>query len=409
MRHLKLSTVKIALPLLLLAIGAWAGARELRSSDSWLQVERRDLVLGVEVEGELRAVNSVELGPPQIDTIWNFKISSLVPEGTEVEAGDPVLGFDTSQLVQALQDETATRDAAQKELEKTETDLEVMRRDLEMRLAEARARLKHAELDASEPPEVTSRLELEEARIDQRLAELEIGHLRNNLEHLAVRTRADLAALRAKRDRAAARVEEIEHQLDQMQVVAPRAGTVIYSSNRRGEKRKIGDTVWRAVRVVEIPDLREMYAEGEIDEADAGRVEVGQPITLRLDAYLDKTYRGRVRSLRRTVQQKSDNIPKKVVKLEIELDDTDVERMRPGMRFRGSIETERIEDVLSVPLAAIHTDAEGSSVFSRRWGRKERIYPEFGRRNAEVIEVVAGLSEGDRVLRLDALDEEAGS
>ena len=393
-------------PIVLLGLSAaWVFART-QDSDRWLQVERRDLVLGVEVEGELKAVQSIELGPPSIRTLWNYKISFLIPEGTEVQPGQPVLGFDTTELKNQLQDETATRDSAQKELEKLETDLEIERRNLEMNLAETEARFKEAELNSSQVPEVTSRIELQKAKIDRDTEAQNLSFVRQNLEYLALRAEAELAALRSKRDRAAQRVEELEQQIHLMTVTAPRAGTAIYRTDHRGEKHKVGDSVWRMNKVIELPDLTRMVAEGEIDEAESGRVRIGQPVTFRLDAYLDQTYRGKVKSLRRTVQQKSRNNPKKIVKLEIELETTDVERMRPGMRLRGTIETERVEEALTVPTDAVFTDARGSSVFSRAWGQRKRIFPEFGRRNGEYFEILSGLSEGDRILSLESTGEE---
>ena len=76
-------------------------------SDTWLRVDRRDLVLEISTEGELRAVDSALIGPPQLRRLWNFQISMIGPEGEEVAAGQPVLGFDTTELRQRLRQSTA--------------------------------------------------------------------------------------------------------------------------------------------------------------------------------------------------------------------------------------------------------------------------------------------------------------
>ena len=64
---------------------------------TWLSIEHRDLVLGIATEGELRAIDSALIGPPQLHRMWNFRISMIAPEGSEVQAGQPVLGFDTTE------------------------------------------------------------------------------------------------------------------------------------------------------------------------------------------------------------------------------------------------------------------------------------------------------------------------
>lgn len=399
----------ILLTAVLLVASAWIWARDLQVQETWSRVERRDLVLGIEVEGELRAVDSVMIGPPQIKNMWNYKISFLTPEGAEVQAGQPVLGFDTSALQQELQEKIAERDSAEKELEKRTTDLEIERRQLELQLAEAQGRKRRAELKISVPEEVIDRNELEEARIDHQLAERELEYLIRRQGHLRTQTTAELAALVEKHQRATARVIEIEQQIAQMRISAPRAGTVIYVTQRRNDKLKVGDQVWRAASVLEIPDLRRMRAQGEIAEADAGRVAVGQPVSLRLDAYLDHEYRGTIHELRQAVQSKSAFNPRKVVKVEIELDETDAERMRPGMRFRGMIESERISKALTVPIASAQPHQSGTSVFVRQLLGRRQVFPVFGRRNDEYFEVLSGLKEGDQVLRFDSPVEDGAS
>lgn len=387
--------------LLVLSAGTWgiSNVPESADGDSWAPVESQDLVIGVELEGELRAVDSADLGPPQVRSASNFKIAFMAPEGTEIEAGQPVLGFDTSELQRQLQQKVADRDSTVKELEKRITDLELERRDQDLQLAEAQAALRLADLKLGGTQRVSSQREVEEARIDRRLAQIQIDHLQSSRQHLEARSAADLAALSEKRDRAAARVQELEKHIRDMTVRAPRSGTVIYKSNWRGEKKKIGENAWRAEKVVQIPDLRRMRGEGRVAEADAGRIEVGQRVTFRLDAYPDQEYRASVIKIHRTVQQKSWRNPQKVVRLDVELEATDTERMRPGMRFRGEIEVERIADTLVIPRDAVFPQPSGTAVYVRTlFGRRE-VFPVFGERNSELFGVESGLAEGDRVLR----------
>lgn len=404
--------IRLALALVGLAAGLWALERGLRrETEVWVRVERRDLVVSVEVEGELEAVESAQLGPPQVSNVWNFKISWMADEGSHVESGMLVLAFDATQLENGLLEKMAERDSAEKSLEKEAADLEIERRGLELQMAEAESRRRRAGLELDVPEEVVSARELETARIDGELAELEILSLKSKLGHLKARGEADLRALRDKRDRAAARVANLRADIESMKVKAPRAGTLIYTTDWRGEKKKVSDTVWRADNVVEIPDLERMMAEGEVAEADIGRVEVGQAVILRLDAHPDQRYAGKVRSIRRAVQRKSPRNPKKIVKLEIELESTDTERMRPGMRFRGEIEIERVVDTLVVPREAVFPRPGGAAVYVRTLMGRREVVPRFGARNRDGFGILDGfdgfdgLEEGDWVLRRDSGEE----
>lgn len=396
--------------LFVVALVLWlvAGRASAMGDGEWAEVRRDDLVVGVPVTGTLSAVQSVLIGPPQIPEVWDYKIAFLAPEGAPVRQGQPVVGFDTSELEQTLMQKMAERDSADKELEKLRVNQEKAREEAELRLAEAEARHRRASLKVKVPAELVARNELAQSRMDLELAEREIQYLKNRMRLEKSTAQAEVSALVSRRDRAAARVREAEEAIARMTVTAPRNGTVIYSAlgGRRGEKKKIGDSVWRGQSVLEIPDLNRMKAEGEIDEADAGRVAVGQRVTLRLDAHPDVVFSGRVRTLRGAVQTKSRNNPLKVVRLEIDLDRTDPQRMRPGMRFLGTVEIERSPRVLVVPAEAVFTRADGRPVVYRRtrWGFEE-VRPGLGRRNDRLVEIKSGLSPGDRVALQDLSDE----
>lgn len=370
-------------------------------------VQEGDLILGVDVVGTLESEESVQLGPPQLRSMWNFRIAMLAPEGTEVQPGRPVIRFDTSQLEETLREKVAERDSAEQEITRERTRLERQLRDSELRLAEARARLRKAQLKVEVPPELAEANELDQARIDHALARREVDHLEEKLEFERRQGAARVSALERKRDRAAGRVEEIQEHIRSLTVEAPRAGKVIYVTDRySGEKKKVGDQVWRAAKVVEIPDLDHMRAEGEVDEADAGQIEAGLPVSLRLDAHPDVEYRGVVTRIHRTVEKRSPALPVKVVRLDIELAQTDAERMRPGMRFRGRVEVERIEDAVLAPAEAVFGTADGPVVWVDGWFGPRAVRPRVGARNEQWVEILEGLEAGDAIL-VESPEEES--
>ncbi len=311
-----------------------------------------------------------------------------------------------SELERGLLDKMAERDSAQKELEKRQTNLEMALRDQRLQLAEAQARQRRAELKVQVPPELVASRELAQSREDLALANREIAYLQERLRLQTLQAGAETAALAKRRDRAAERVGEMEDAIRRMTVLAPRAGTVVYVADQGGEKKKVGDSCWRGQSVLEIPDLRGMRAEGEIDEADAGRLAVGQRVTLRLDAHPDDVFTGHVRSIGGAVRSRSEFNPLKVVKLGIDLDRTDPQRMRPGMRFSGRVEIERAARALVVPAEVVFNRPDGPVVFRRSGWSREEVRPRLGRRNERLVEILDGLAAGDRISRRDLSEDD---
>ena len=396
---------------LLAGLGLWwlAGRASGAADGGWVEVRRDDLVLGAEVTGTLAALDSAFVGPPQIPDLWNQKIAFLAPEGTEVKKGTPVLTLDSSDLAHKLVGKISEASSAEKELEKREASLAQARSDDELHLAEAEAKRKRFALKADVPPEIVAGHEILEARGDLALAEREIAYVRQRLGFASQQGGAEIGALRDRRDRAAARVAEMRAQIESMTVRAPRPGTVVYVADRRGEKKKVGDSVWQGERVIEIPDLTRLRADAQVDEADAGRIAAGQRVRLRLDAHPDLLFTGRVEVIHEAVETKSDNDRQKVVDLTVALDRTDPLRMRPGMRFRGQVETGRAPAVLLVPAEAVLVTAAGPLVYRKTLFGVEPVRPRLGRRNAGEVEVLGGLAAGDRLSRAPARLHEEGT
>ncbi|HEV8628728.1 MAG TPA: HlyD family efflux transporter periplasmic adaptor subunit [Thermoanaerobaculia bacterium] len=393
-RRRRLAAVVVVLGAAAAAL-AWTGSAQKRRH---AVLSRQDLVRTVEVEGVLRSLEAVTIGPPAVPDIWSFKVSFLVPEGTEVRAGEPVVGFDTTEVQQSLQDKLGERDSAAKELEKRGSELEIEGQDLALELAESRSHRRRNALELEVPPELVARQELETTRVEHALAEAEIVALERRLAQLKLRAEAELRSLRGKRDRAAERVGELQRYLAAMEVKAPRAGTVVYELGEAGEKSKVGDSVWRAQNVLEIPDLRRMVAEGKVDEAEMGRLRPAQRVQLRLDALPDETLRGTVRAVSKAVESRSASDPARVVKVQIGLAATDPARLRPGMRFRGEVEVERVRGVLCLPLSAVDPRPGAPTVTVVRGLGSARVTPRLGRRDDKCIEVLSGLEAGDQVL-----------
>lgn len=367
--------------------------------DDWAEATRRDLVIGVELNGTLKAAASEILGPPVIPDVWDYRIASLAKEGAKVSSGQPVLGFDTSTLRQNLEQVRAEHDQAAKELEKRQVELALARQDDELKLAEAQATGRKARLKAARPEELVSSKELAEARLDLELAEKEVAALTHRMEMSRKAAEAELTALRDSERRAAVRVAAIEAGIARMNVVAPRAGTVVYVTNWRDEKKKVGDTCWRMEKVIEIPDLTTLEVAGEVDEADAGKVAAGQRAVFRLDALPDSELGGTVREVSRALERKTGQGNLRVVHVRIALDQVDVERMRPGMRLRGTIEVSRLGNVLVVPAETVFPLASGPVVYRRTALGIAATPVTLGEHNGALVEIRAGLAAGDRVAR----------
>ena len=302
--------------------------------------------LDVELSGELYAQSSADVGPPALgNKVRDFRLASLIEEGTVVSVGERVLSFDTTELEERLLQEVADRDSSKKTLEKQQQDLALERETLLLALAEAESNERRLRLQADVPEDVISARELETLRLDLELAEEEVAHRKALIETLERRAASEIRSLQSRLRRQQLEVRELEELIERMTLYAPRAGTVVYRTNWQGEKKKVGDSVWRMEKILQIPDLETLAAKAFVDEAHAGLLLVGQRATLRLDAHPDREFTARVQAVKRRVQTRSWRDPRKVVAVELELDQIDSERMKPGMRLTGSLDIGTVDGV----------------------------------------------------------------
>jgi HlyD family secretion protein len=367
---------------------------------STVEVKKDDLVIGVEVTGELEAVDSTDIKPPPLSDMWDFKIAQMASEGDEVKAGDPVIAFDGSEQMRELENMQNEADAAQKKLDKKRDDAALARRDDELKVAEAEAALRKASLKTGAPSDLVATIEQKQVELDEQSAKLALDEAK---QHAASAKRSDdeeIQRLTEKATYAKHRVEELQGNLAKLQVTAPRAGTVVLPQNWQGEKHKVGDSVWRMEDVMSIVGLGKMVGAGQADEVDIAKIDVNQPVTLRLDALPDVQLKGHIESIAKSVQRKSQADPSKIIKLKIAIDPTK-EPLRPGMRFRGLVETAKLAGVVQVPADAVFVTPEGPVAYRENGGKLERVKLSLGRRNATAIEVKAGLTPGDRVSRTE--------
>ena len=381
----------------LLALGVISRSSGSSSGDIATAAARRDvLVQTVDVEGDIVAAGSLDLGPPMVPDMWDYKIAFLAEEGANVKSGQPVVRFDPGTLQRQLDEKQAEFEEASQKISRGRLESSDKRRDLELQLTEAQSKLQKAKMKAEIPLELRSRIEAQNAALELTLAEKEVASLQDRRRSVDASETASLRSLISQRDRAAGRVAALRASIGKMTVIAPQDGIVIYKTGWRDEKKKVGDTVWWGEKLIALPDLAKLRADGDVDEASGGSIAPGQKVSLRLEALPDRDFEATVSRIGSTVRRKSPRVPSKVFRVEIALAKPDP-ALRPAMRFRGEIEIARVERALQIPRDAVFFRGSGPVVYVRGWRGFRAVPVELGRSGRTHVEVRSGLDEGDVV------------
>ncbi len=386
-----------AVLLLLLAVVAALAAGSLFRGDptDTIEVRRAPLTRRIDASGELRSAERVTIGSPAIRRVWNFTVTSLAEEGIAVAPGTPLISFDTQKLRERLEVLSSRLDTAKKELEKTTLEQQGTLDRFVLEGVELKAKRAKLVQQLDVPEDLQKRLELEKLRIDADLAEVEIRLAAERTEVHRRSMGSRLAAASARVRGLETDVAQVQDAIQKMTVRAPSEGFVVHVTDWRGNKVKVGESVWHGRQIIELADLGHMEVTAEVAEPDAGFVEVGQPVEIRLDASPERLFTGRVEKLGRLFHPRSAEDPAMVFDAIVSIEDADPELMRPGMAAKLEILSESGEPVIQLPESAIREGESGPTVSIRQSSGEVRTVPvSLGPRWRGTVVVTEGLEEG---------------
>jgi len=378
---------------------AWShpGNTRRRSEEDWITLRKEDLTFGVSGSGQLQAAQAVEIRPPNLRDSHRFKIASMIEEGKQVNKGDAILDFDKTEISKRLTDENANLAKVKEEREKTQASLEVQRKDLELQVEEARVEKEKAVNKLTEAREFESNLKLKTAEYEAEFATRKVEMLERKLAAVNRHAELQLKILDDRIDFYANRVKLANDALNALSIKAPIAGVVIYKPNWNNEKKQVGSDCWTMETIMTLPDLNTLLVEGQVAEVDAGKVCLGQKVTVTLDAIPEKTFEGSVTEMSTIFTEASFDRPVKVLQIKAKLGSLDLKRMRPGMVARLELIADRLRNVLAVPLSVIEVENGKSFVTVKKGDKVERRLVQLGKNNGIVAVVTSGVAEGEQV------------
>ncbi len=221
-----------------------------------------------------------------------------------------------------------------------------------------------------------SQVQLEKADADlKKYQDLYDRKLVSDFDYVSYKTAYDGA--KANRASALAQVDEAEGLLSQAKdslsktsIYAPMDGTVSSRSSEVGERVQ-ASTEFAGTEIMRVADLSKMEVRVKVNENDIVNVKVGDPVSISIDAYPDRKFKGIVRELGASADNNggtgsgtaaqasgtvSDQVTNFIVKIRIS--DKDL-ALRPGMSATADIETQTAKNVVAVPIQCVTVRAAG--------------------------------------------------
>jgi HlyD family secretion protein len=316
----------------------------------------------------------------------------LVQPGAEAGAGMVIVELSNPELLQAAVDVSFQLKAAEADLASLRVKLEGDRMSQQSVVATAQAEYSQAKLQ-SDTDEALARdglipslsVKLSKSKTAEVAERLKVEQQRLAMSSSSVRAQVAAQESRIEQFRALAKLKQ--QQAEALQVRAGIGGVV------QQVFVEVGQQVTPGVNLVKLADPQSLKAELKISETQAKDIQLGQKVAIDTR---NGIVPGHVIRIDPSVQQGT-------VTVDVALEGGLPQGARPDLSVDGTIEFEKLNDVLYVGRPAFGQEQSTVSMFRVESGGDAavRTQVKLGRSSVSVVEILEGLKEGDQVILSD--------
>ena len=374
-RWIALATVAVAVLAVLGLVAARSGGKPIDPS-KLAAVEKGNLARSVVATGKIQPLTKVEIKSKASGIVKRL----YVDYGDRVKEGQMLAELDREQLEAAVREARANLLAAQASYERNRIEAEGP--DLPF-LKSALERSRKLYADGLIAPSL--------------LEDADKAYQMGLNKQTAAKSQAAVA--RAEVEKARASLERYETDLKYATISSPMDGLVL------SRDVEVGDAVSsilvlgsQATRVMGLGDVSEVYVLGKVDEADIGRVYLGQRARIVVESFKDKSFEGKVTKISPLGVEK-DNVTTFEVRVSIQNPGGE---LKTNMTANAEVILEEKKNVLMVPESAVVYDKDRKPSLEvpdpKGPNGKRKVAVKLGISNGVKTEVAEGLKEGDKVV-----------
>jgi hypothetical protein len=374
--------------------------------ETYTDVKRGPFEITVSNSGELLAEKSLDISGPVMANnrmqggrggqnfhFMDLKIQDIIPEGTIVGPGDYIAQLDRSSYSNTLKD-------ALDQLKTYETNVEMKVLDTAVVLTNLRDEIKNQRYTVEE-----AKLTLEQSKYEPpatiRQAEIALDRANRTLDQKikgydlrVAQTLSEINHEKMHLQQQQELVSTLQEFLGGFTIKAPSGGMVIYKKERTGTKRKAGSNLNPFDMVVAtLPDLTTMLSKVYVNEIDVSKIQKGQEVEIKVDAFPQKVYRGDVVSIA-NIGEQLPNSDAKMFEVQIKLRGSDPS-LRPSMTTSNKIFIKTYDNAVYIPSECVMAGVDSIPFVYEKNGHKQVVV--LGEANDKNVIIEQGLETGDEV------------
>ncbi|OQD43766.1 efflux RND transporter periplasmic adaptor subunit [Croceivirga radicis] len=184
-------------------------------------------------------------------------------------------------------------------------------------------------------------------------------------------------------------------------------GTILEIPVEEGDQVIQSNNFNDGTTIATIADMGKMIFEGEVDEAEVGKLHVGMPLEISLGALEESKFDAKLKFIAPKGVEEEGAVQ---FKIEGDLVVTDSMNIRAGYSANASIVLDEKKDVMSIKEALLQFDKDTEQPYvevETGENQYERKDVELGISDGIDVEIVSGLSEGDKIKVWNKLEKKS--
>jgi len=203
-------------------------------------------------------------------------------------------------------------------------------------------------------------------------------------QHDDVSTRLVYAESEVERARAALTIAK--QKLTKTKIFSPLASRVKEKKVSSGDFVKVGTSLFV---LIQPNPLKVRFT---VPEKDVGKLKVGQDVILKVDAFRDREFKGKVSIVFPSLEEKT-----RTLAVEALVPNSDG-MLKPGLFTRVILYTGAAKDTIVVPITALLYEAEKVKLFTVSGDRAKEMQVKIGSKYGEMMEITEGIKEGEKIV-----------
>jgi len=366
------------------------------------EIVRGDFVRSMRFHGTVEPVESNPVVAPRLagQNLNTLVITYLAQPGSAVKPGDLLVEFDRqAQIQDAFDREAEYKDFLEQIKKKQATEAAAKATD-DTDIKQAEDALGNAQLEMKKN-EVISKIDAEKNQETLTQAQANLQQLQETYRLKREAAAADIKVLEIQRDRSDNAMIHAQKNSEKMSIRAAHAGLVVLNNIWKGQgmdEVQVGDEVRAGQPFMQVVNPAAMRVRVQVNQVDVPYLAQGQPCQIRLDAYPDLVFPGKLETLSAIGVQSemSSKVHTFVATFSISGNDP---KLMPDLSAAVNVEFARKPGVLLAPRDAIIAEAGHEYVRVKNGTSFEQREVKTGEENDVQIVIESGVQPGTVILR----------